>query len=268
VAKGFPVVMIHGAFCGAWSFAPWRPVFEARGFAVHTPTLRHHASREEAARRLAGVSLRDYAADISALINALDSPPVVIGHSLGGLLAQMLAATLGVRALVLLAPLAPLGIFPSTPFECVTMQALLLEGAFWKKILPPHQAIAAAHAFDCVPEPDRAAFLERLVPESGLALFESMYWMSTAAPSLVLFFVSRAGATISFRPPRFAVLRGAIMDAPATNSCRITDTGLSANRDGSESLPVRLPGSIRCSSAIRAACPARSRLSGSHRNKA
>jgi len=177
VGKDFPVVMIHGAFCGAWSFAPWRPVYEARRFVVHTPTLRHHASSAEAARNLAGVSLRDYLADLSALISALDAPPVVIGHSLGGLLAQMLAATRNVRALVLLAPLAPWGVFPSTPFEGMAMQALLLEGAFWKKTLPPRQAIAAAHAFDCVPSPDRTLLLERLVPESGLALFESMYWM-------------------------------------------------------------------------------------------
>jgi pimeloyl-ACP methyl ester carboxylesterase len=177
VVKDFSVVMIHGAFCGAWSFASWRPLFEARGFAVHTPTLRHHGSGEEAARHLAGVSLRDYLADLSALINVLDSPPVVIGHSLGGLLAQMLAATLNVRALILLAPLAPWGVFPSTLFEGAAMQALLLEGALWKKVLLPSQAIAAAHAFDCVPSPDRAVLLERLVPESGLALFESMYWM-------------------------------------------------------------------------------------------
>lgn len=172
-----PVMMVHGAFCGAWAFASWRSAFEERGYIVYTPTLRHHASRDEAARCLAGVGLRDYLADLSGLISTVRSAPVLIGHSLGGLLAQMIAATSDVRALVLLAPLAPWGVFPSAPFECVAMQSLFLEGAFWKKALPPQKAIAAREAFHCVPENERAMLVERLVPESGLALFESMHWM-------------------------------------------------------------------------------------------
>jgi pimeloyl-ACP methyl ester carboxylesterase len=177
VAKRLPVVMIHGAFCGAWSFANWCAAYEAKGFAVHVPELRHHGSEQDALRSLAGVSISDYCRDLRAVIERFDAPPVVIGHSLGGLLAQMLAATRNVRALVLLAPLVPWGVFPSTPFECLAMQALFLEGAFWRKILPPRQAIAAMHAFDCVPREERGVLLERLVPESGLALFESVQWM-------------------------------------------------------------------------------------------
>src|SRR5215469_2146111 len=175
--KRVPVVMIHGAFCGGWAFASWRAAFEKRGFAVYTPTLRHHESGDEAMHCLAGVGLRDYLTDISGFIDRLGSAPILVGHSLGGLLAQMLAARLSVRALILLAPLPPWGVFPSAPFECVAMQALFLEGAFWKKVLPPRKSIAASQAFHCVPEPERAMLVERLVPESGLALFESMHWL-------------------------------------------------------------------------------------------
>ncbi|HLY04436.1 MAG TPA: alpha/beta hydrolase [Rhizomicrobium sp.] len=175
--KRVPVVMIHGAFCGAWAFASWRAAFDRRGFAVYTPTLRHHASRDEAALSLKGVSLRDYVADLSALIDTLGSPPIVVGHSLGGLLAQILAARLSVRALVLLAPLAPSGVFPSEPFEWVAMQALFVEGAFWNKVVPPRKSIAASQAFHCVPEREREVLVDQLVPESGLALFESMHWL-------------------------------------------------------------------------------------------
>jgi pimeloyl-ACP methyl ester carboxylesterase len=169
--------MIHGAFCGGWAFAPWRAPFEKRGFTVYTPVLRHHSCGEEAMRCLAGVSLRDYLADLSTLVGTVGSPPVIIGHSLGGLLAQMLAARLRVRALVLLAPLAPSGIFPSSASEAMAMQALFLEGTFWKKVLAPRRAIAASQAFHCVPEPERVKLVARLVPESGLALFESMHWL-------------------------------------------------------------------------------------------
>lgn len=172
-----PVVMIHGAFCGGWAFANWRRVYEASGFVVHTPDLRHHASARKAAGFLAGVGIGDYCSDLRALLENLDTPPVIVGHSLGGLLAQMLAARGGVRALVLLAPLAPWGIFPSTAFEWAAMQALFWEGAFWKKVLKPRHSIAAAHALDLVPDERRAALLDCLVPESGQAIFEAMQWM-------------------------------------------------------------------------------------------
>src|SRR5438552_120784 len=142
------VIMIHGAFCGGWAFAHWSAVYEAYGFDVRTATLRHHSSAQEAARLLCGVSIRDYCSDLAALIDSLDSPPVIVGHSLGGLLAQMLAATGRARALVLLAPLAPWGMFPSTPFEWMSIQALCLEGSFWKKVLPPRYWLAAANALD------------------------------------------------------------------------------------------------------------------------
>jgi len=181
MAKRLPVVMIHGAFCGGWVFAQWRALFEARGFVVHTPTLRHHSSAVEGTASLGGVGVRDYCADIGALVDSLDSPPVIVGHSLGGLLAQMLAAAGRARALVLLAPLAPWGMFPSTPFEWMSLQALYWEGAFWKKVLPPKYWVAAANALDRVPEPERAAILARLVPESGLAIFETMHWMLDSA---------------------------------------------------------------------------------------
>src|SRR5207253_6821443 len=177
ISRRLPVVMIHGAFCGGWSFAHWRAAYEAHGFSVHAPTLRHHDSEQDAPGSLAGVSIRDYCAELGALLDRLDAPPVIVGHSLGGLVAQMLAARGRVRALVLLAPLAPFGIFPSTAFEWMAMQTLYWEGAFWKKIIRPRHSVAAAHALELVPEERRAAILRRLVPESGQALFEAMHWM-------------------------------------------------------------------------------------------
>ena len=169
--------MIHGAFCGAWSFANWRALYESRGFAVETPNLRFHGSEGEALSLLSGVRVSDYLGDLRALVERCETPPVVVGHSLGGLVAQMLAAQGGVRALVLLAPLAPWGIFPSSASEWMALQALYWHGALRKMVLKPEHSIAAAHAFDLVPDNERTGLLERLVPESGQAIFEAMHWM-------------------------------------------------------------------------------------------
>lgn len=171
-----PVVMIHGAFCGGWAFAHWREAFMARGHAVHTPTLRFHQPQDEPPRQLGATSVRDYAADLEHAIAALDEPPVLIGHSMGGLLAQMLAARMPVRALVLLAPCAPWGVLPSTPFEIASAQALYLAGDFWNQPLKPSAWIAAANALDRLPEEEREQVFAQFVPESGLATFEIMHW--------------------------------------------------------------------------------------------
>jgi pimeloyl-ACP methyl ester carboxylesterase len=175
-----PVVMIHGAFCGGWVFESWKPLFEAQGYEVHAPTLRHHEPRASQSE-LARTSMRDFADDLAALIDGVGAAPIVIGHSLGGLLAQMLAARGLVRALILLAPSTPWGMSPSTASEFLAAQALYAAGVFWRKSLAPRHWIAAANALDLVPKERQPPILERLVPESGRAMFEVLHWMFDAS---------------------------------------------------------------------------------------
>ena len=171
-----PVVMIHGAFCGGWAFEPWRAMFAAKGYEAHAPDLRFHDGDHETTSALGQTSMLDYTADLETYLNGLDGEPILIGHSMGGLLAQMLAARRPVRALVLLAPSAPWGVLPATPFEYASAQALYLAGDFWNKTLWPSHWVAAANALDNVPEDEHQAILDRFVPESGLAMFEILHW--------------------------------------------------------------------------------------------
>jgi pimeloyl-ACP methyl ester carboxylesterase len=94
------VVLIHGAAnsSGVWRF--WRERLEARGFSTRAPDLRGHGAVPCA--DLGRVSMADYVADVQAVIAKLPSPPVLVGWSMGGLVALMygaVAPTLGVLAL-------------------------------------------------------------------------------------------------------------------------------------------------------------------------
>jgi non-heme chloroperoxidase len=172
-------VMIQGAFCGAWAFDGFQRLFAAHGDHVIVPTLRHHdvpLGRQRAPRELGTTSTLDYAADIVKLVRELETPPVLIGHSMGGLVAQMVAQHVPVRALVLLAPSAPWGTLPTTPWEIMSAQGLYLAGQFWNRPLRPEAWIAESHALDMLPPRDREAVFSRFVPESGLATFEIMHW--------------------------------------------------------------------------------------------
>lgn len=173
-----PVVMIHGAFSAAWAFDGYAQLFRSYGAKVLTPTLRHHETPpgRRASRELGLTSTLDYAADIEEVVRTLGEPPVLIGHSMGGLIAQMVAARVPVKALALIAPSAPWGVLPTSHWEIMSAQGLYLAGQFWNKPLRPEAWIAETHALDLVPPGEREALFARFVPESGLATFEILHW--------------------------------------------------------------------------------------------
>jgi pimeloyl-ACP methyl ester carboxylesterase len=90
-----PVVFIHGLWLLPSSWANWADFFTQAGYAPLTPDWPDDPETVEAARAnpdiLAKKSLKQIADHTAEIINALDKKPVVIGHSTGGLLAQMLA---------------------------------------------------------------------------------------------------------------------------------------------------------------------------------
>ena len=169
------VIMIHGGFCGPWAWDDFAARFREAGYTVETPALRHHDGGKPP-QALATTSLSDYAADLEKQIAALKTPPILVGHSLGGLLAQMLAARTDIAAAVLLAPSAPWGVPPSTLFEIGAAQGLMLRVGVWSMILEPVFDIAVTHSLDRFPKEQRREIFEKFVPESGRVAFEILHW--------------------------------------------------------------------------------------------
>jgi len=170
-----PVLMIHGAFCGPWSLEGLQQKFEAAGYPVAAPCLRFHDQARPPAA-LGTTGLADYAADLEEEIGHMGEAPIVVGHSMGGLLALQLASRVSVRALILLAPSAPWGIPPTTLFEIGAAQAMHLRPGYWNMVLEPSRDVALAHSLDKLPRHMRDDVLDRLVPESGRATIEIMSW--------------------------------------------------------------------------------------------
>lgn len=165
-------IMVHGAFCGGWAFDAFRAPFEAAGYDCLTPDLRGHGPGQSAA----GVSMSDYAGDIAGLIAAQPTPPVLIGHSMGGLVAQLAAARAPVRALILLAPSAPWGVAGGTMEEAVSAVTLYALGPFWIQAIEPDYASARHYSLNRLDKAGRKAVFARMVPESGRALWETLNW--------------------------------------------------------------------------------------------
>jgi non-heme chloroperoxidase len=90
-----PVVFIHGLWLLPSSWDRWAELFGQAGYAPLTPDWPDDPATVEGARAepevLAGKTLKQVADHTIEVIKALDKKPAVVGHSTGGLLAQMLA---------------------------------------------------------------------------------------------------------------------------------------------------------------------------------
>jgi pimeloyl-ACP methyl ester carboxylesterase len=128
------VVLIHGSWSRGQQLAPARAAFEERGYTAHTPTLRYHElPMEEGAMKVASLSLRDYTDDLVAFVNSLDSPPLLVGHSMGGLVAQLVAARIRHAGLVAACPAPAAGIVGGTPTDLRIFGPHLLQRRPWTK---------------------------------------------------------------------------------------------------------------------------------------
>ena len=105
---GPPLVLVHGLLGGAWYFEKYQRFFAERGHASYAVNLRgHHGSRP--VHDVARVSIMDYVDDVLEVTRTLEDP-VLLGHSMGGLIAQKVGERDGLRGLVLLCAVPPRGI--------------------------------------------------------------------------------------------------------------------------------------------------------------
>ena len=169
------IVMVHGAFCAGWAFERFRTAFEARGMTVLAPDLRGHGESEPS-ERLIGVSMSDYAADIARLCDEQPEPPILLGHSMGGLAAQLAARRARIEALVLLAPSPPWGVAGSSIEEAVTAFGVQVMGPLSSGAVEPDRGLMRRYSLDKTPEAEREAIVARLRPESARALREALNW--------------------------------------------------------------------------------------------
>jgi pimeloyl-ACP methyl ester carboxylesterase len=199
--------MVHGAFCGGWVFARLAGAFEDAGHRVSAPDLPGHGAHEPA-DAASGLSMSDYAKAAAAEARVLGAPPVLIGHSMGGLVALMAAAQVPTAGVILLAPSAPWGVGGSTMEEAISAVSLYALGPYWAQAIEPDYASFARYGVDRLPKAERRAAFARMRRESGRALFETLNWWldpfmttlvrgeSIAAPILAL-----AGGRDVIHPP-------------------------------------------------------------------
>lgn len=89
------IVFIHGLFVNNTSWSEWKSYFEAQGYTCYTPANPYHEGnpadlRANISPELNNVGFEDVVMNIAKFIDTLPEKPIVIGHSLAGLVVQKL----------------------------------------------------------------------------------------------------------------------------------------------------------------------------------
>ena len=176
---GAPVLCLPGLFAGSWVFERLLPQIAERGYPASAMSYRGHPPLAPM-RSIGRQSLTDFVLDAGAAARRLDRP-IVIGHSLGGLVALLLARDNLIRAAVLVSPAPPRGINILSPAILVRMAHYLPALLLSRPFLPSHAHLNAL-VLNRVPVSERAAIRDRLVPDSGRAAREISLGVHTVPP--------------------------------------------------------------------------------------
>jgi alpha-beta hydrolase superfamily lysophospholipase len=111
-----PVIFLHGLWLHATSWQPWMELFASAGYRPSAPGWPHEPATIEEARdhpeAVANLSIDEITEHFATIIAELDQPPVIIGHSFGGLFAEKLLGQGVGAAAVAIDPAQIKGVLP------------------------------------------------------------------------------------------------------------------------------------------------------------
>jgi alpha-beta hydrolase superfamily lysophospholipase len=82
------LLFIHGMFVGAWCWEVYfLDFFAQHGFAAYAVDLRGHGD-SEGRDGLRWTRIADYVEDVAQTVRQMPTPPILVGHSLGGFILQ------------------------------------------------------------------------------------------------------------------------------------------------------------------------------------
>jgi len=171
-----PVVMVHGGNHAGWCWETWAQFFAEAGYEVHVPDWYNHGAsdalldEEFLHRSIADVAKKE----IPYITERFDQPPILIGHSMGGLAAALYATTAPVERLAMVATVMPQSAHPDPIPLPVDMNKPY-------PLFPFEQAKQIF--FTKSSEADARRYYERLSVESPQAVYEATHWSVELDPA-------------------------------------------------------------------------------------
>lgn len=168
------VVLVHGVCLSGIIWTRWAEKLASRGIEAWCMDLRGHGD-SEGAEHVGSARIEEYAADVEAVVMASGAVGIV-GHDMGGLLAQIVAARVQLRGVVLVSSIAPKGISGRSTMQLLWREfrpryiRAILRGKPWR----PAEDDARLLLCRRVPAEEQEQVLSWLTRESGTAAREML----------------------------------------------------------------------------------------------
>lgn len=108
-----PLLFVHGAYTGAWCWDEYfLKYFASKGYSSYAVSLSGHGGSRGGAY-LDSFSIADYVDDVAEVVGKLPVAPVLIGHSMGGMVVQKYLEKHSAPAVVLISSVPPQGLLGS-----------------------------------------------------------------------------------------------------------------------------------------------------------
>lgn len=171
------------------------PYFAEQGVHSYALSLRGHGN-SPGRDRLAMATLSDYVDDLEWAVSRIAQPPVLVGHSMGGMIIQKyLERQVDVAGVVLMASVPPQGLGLPTLRLMLRDPMLLWQMSMIQHVDPSYGDLDTTRRVgfsDAMPDADLQRLRERFGPESSRAIWDMTVsdlvrpWRIKKPPMLVL----------------------------------------------------------------------------------
>jgi pimeloyl-ACP methyl ester carboxylesterase len=195
------VLFIHGGWVTSVCWAPFVSFFEPRGYTCLAPAWPGKDRSVEEIRAdpsaLVGLGIGEIVDHYDRIVRALDEPPILIGHSFGGLFAQLLLDRGLGAAGVAIDSAPPKGVLAFYPTSVLSLGRILLIPFGWRKVVRwSFKEFRYAFVHTMGSDDARVIWEAQIVPDSGRLFFQAAF--ST--------FDRRSPARVNFANPSRAPL--------------------------------------------------------------
>jgi len=176
------ILFIHGGWVTPACWGPFVSFFEARGYRCLAPAW-PGKDRSVAAIRadpapLVGLGVGEIVDHYERIVRSLDAPPILVGHSFGGLFVQLLLDRGLGAAGVAIDSAPPEGVFAFEPTTLLALGRILLIPFGWRKVVRWSFAeFRYAFVHTLPPDAARAIWDAQIVPDSGRPFFQVAFPM-------------------------------------------------------------------------------------------
>lgn len=182
---GKTVVLIHGLWVTTDSWADFRKPWEEAGWTVFTPTWSVLEGRSAASLNasppveLGGLTVGRIVDGLQAFIDALPEPPLLVGHSFGGLFTQILLDRGVGRAGIAINPAPIGGVVPGWWTLTAALPPILRWNGWNRPYAMSRQRWADRFATGAPPSIQNSSYDAYVIPTPGRVFYQAAFWLGT-----------------------------------------------------------------------------------------